>query len=80
VLVHVPLWTQKQGKRLWVRAPCKNDPESGLSRAAQSRRGVTAPEQRQQGTGGRHAGCRGGYGLWKLAQQDQEEHVVLTEA
>jgi hypothetical protein len=36
--------------------------------------------QRQQGAGGRRSGCRGGYGLRELAQQDQEECVVLTEA
>jgi hypothetical protein len=42
--------------------------------------GVTAPEQRQQGANGRRSSCRGGYGLRKLAQQDQEECVVLTEA
>jgi hypothetical protein len=63
-----------------VRALCRNDPELGLSGAVQSCRGVTAPEQRQQGAGARHSGRRGDFGLWKLAQQDQEEHVVLTEA
>jgi hypothetical protein len=35
---------KERGKRLWLHAPCKNDPESGLSGAVQIRRGVTAPE------------------------------------
>ena len=58
-----------RGKRLWVRAQCKNNAKPGLCGAVLCRRGVTAVERRRNACGGVPAAGMG-YCLLELAQKD----------
>ena len=58
------------GKRLWVRAQCKNNAQPGLCGAVLCRRGVTAVEQRRRNAGGGVPAAGMDYCLPELAQKD----------
>jgi hypothetical protein len=66
-------------KRGRARAQCEDKPKQGVVAAVPSCRGPSPVERRRQSTGVRGPTARVGYGLPDLAQQEEQDHVVLTE-
>jgi hypothetical protein len=66
-------------KRGRARARCEDKPKQGVVAAVPSCRGPSPVERRWQSTGVRGPAARVGYGLPDLAQQEEQDHVVLTE-